>query len=241
MKDEWTIYHELLEEVYSDDELISELDDPFAGQIEINADHRFLDVGCGQSPLVLKFVRQGIAVTAMDENRVVIAALDRRLRKYGEVARSLATLVNGRYPAHPPPNPPFTMVAIRDVLHFHDRAEQKYMVQLLSARIHRGALVTVKGHSQEHIVASNPTMDSRYKWFFSDENLRSLFDARQYECLWTKTYEAKPTSLYVSFITKWVTRVGQQHGVPPSQIAQHVSEYLAHGPEITIEGLFRKL
>jgi SAM-dependent methyltransferase len=236
MTDAMQIHWDLFERFYSNEHLLKEFDDPFA-YYAVTQDLGLLDIGCGQSEFVLKYAQTGIRVSAIDMEGFQLAALQRRLDVLPIPNSTEVHLIEGAFPKTGPPNPPYGLAVVCQVLHFMTKDEQLACVDSLTNLLESGALVYVKAHSKNHVAANG--IDKRLKWFFSISEMLQLFDAGRYDCLFAKEEPSTRTKHDVAFIKEWKRLVGVADNATPQQIESEIESYLNLGPITSVSCLFR--
>lgn len=235
---EWDTYHKVYESHYATEWLISEVDDPFSEHLSATSDQRLLDIGCGQSSLVLKYAGLGSHVTGMDVNQTALSCLRRRLISLGQKANERVVLQEGLFPEFRPSEVNFTLAVIKDVLHFYTAFEQIDILEKLDEHLARGSYIFIKCHSDKHFVAIDTSRDARYKSFFNESSMRSLLNTVKYECLWTKSFEEYHSKADQEFMRKWFAQ--SYPTLPKVDLESRLSRYLSEGPMMTETALFRK-
>ncbi|HEY0977505.1 MAG TPA: class I SAM-dependent methyltransferase [Flavobacteriales bacterium] len=235
---EWDTYHQVHESHYTTESLVCEVDDPFREYLPAPSNQRLLDIGCGQSSLVLKYAGLGSHATGRDVNQTALNCLRRRLISLGQEANGRVTLQEGLFPKFRPSEMNFTLAVVKDVLHFYTDSEQSDILGKLDEHLVQGSYIFIKCRSEKHFVAIDPSRDSRYKSFFNPSSMRSLFNAVKYDCLWTKSFEEYHSESDKEFMRKWFAK--SYPTLSKDELESELSWYLSEGPMMTESALFRK-
>lgn len=186
MKEDMRLYWETYNEYYPNDLILHKYPNPLRNFEKEFIDGPILDIGCGQSNILLEYSITGKEIFAIDNDNYQLKTLKKRIDDYAVDRKGKLNFLNLTLPEDELPSEIFSLIVMSNFLQFFTIDECHNIVKQLIDRTTNGSLVYIVVHSHKHHYnePKNRKENIRYfKHFFTEEDLNQIFDNSHFERL----------------------------------------------------------
>ena len=180
MTEEMRLYWETYNEHYTNDVILHKCYNPLRNFEKEFIDGPILDIGCGQSNILLEYSITGREIFAIDNDNYQLETLSKRINDYAGDRKGKLNFLKLTLPKDELPNEIFSLVAMSNFLQFFTIDECHNIVKQLLNRTTKGSLIYIVVHSHKHHYnepKNRKENNNYFKHFFTEEDLNQIFNA----------------------------------------------------------------
>jgi SAM-dependent methyltransferase len=239
-----TLKNKLLFEKASAEGVVRDRHNPIWDYADTLLDGPIIDIGCGQSDILLGFAATNRTLIAFDTEPLQLEWLKQLAQLQVGVKLENWHFLVGSFPSTPLPAHQYALISFSNLLHFLPWEECITAIADLASYVVPGTQLYVRVHSDRHVQNQVDDPAERYDYFkhyFTTKDIEFLFPAGEFQYL----YLAEVTSAYTKedkdFDTLWVREWCHQQGVYNTvRIEQITQEQLSDGSHNYLTALVRK-
>ncbi|RYG04994.1 MAG: class I SAM-dependent methyltransferase [Chitinophagaceae bacterium] len=236
-------YFQLVFEDYSNDDLLLQLHNPLREYDNELIDGTIVDVGCGQSAVLLDYATTKRKLIGIDSEQFQLDFLKKRVALEPEATLQNWSFLKQEFPRNGLPKEDYAAVIFSDLLHFFTIEECAHIAHLVTNCTKTGCIIFVKVHSYRH-PGYNEISDENndyFKHFFTVADLDRVFTDEFYERIYSAEIEKLPSKEERNLQEKWIKRLYKAVGVTDKKlIEEEVNRQRANDREAQIIALFRR-
>lgn len=203
-----------------------------------------LDIGCGQSDILLGFAATDRTLIAFDAEPLQLQWLEQLAQLQPGTKLENWHFLTGSFPQIPPPAHQYALISLSNLLHFLPLEECVTAIASLLPCMVSGTQLYIRVHSDSHAQNQVDNPAERYDYFkhyLTAEDIARLFPPEEFEQL----YLAEVSSVYTKedkdFDALWVRAWCRQQGVYDAErIEQYVQMQLTDGSHNYLTALVKK-
>jgi len=202
-----------------------------------------LDIGCGQTTILLDYVTSNRKLFALDNDEFQLTLLKQRIEQLKQEKGNWEFL-NLNFPNDPIPKNNYSAIILSNILHFFSLEECIKIEGIIDSISVANTLIYVSVHSSRYYANNpeDPENNEYFKHYFELKDFDSIFPSKKYTRIYQAEIEKASTRLGLKIIDKWLDKVFAMEGIKnPRVIAQNKKEYLKNKNEADIQLVFRKL
>lgn len=183
------LYWETVKENYTNEFLIHTSFNPIREFEEEFIEGPILEIGCGQSPLLLEYCQTGREIFAVDNEDYQLKELKSRINDLEPISK--VNFINATFPNDKLPKNNYSLIILSNFLHFFSMQDCSKIISSLFALSVKGTLFYAVCHSNKHPHNNpeNPKNNDYFKHYFSEKDMNTLFDEENFERIFLPTYK----------------------------------------------------
>jgi SAM-dependent methyltransferase len=222
------IYWELYNEIYPNELMIHKSHNLLRSFEEEFIEGPILELGCGQSNFLVEFSKTGKEIFAIDNEEFQLNLLKKRIESYAGNDVGKLHLLNITIPEKEIPQEIFSLVIASDFLHFFSINECKNIISQIISRTQKSSLIYVRVHSKLHSYSDSPDpeMHEYFKHFFTENDLKELFDEKYFErIIFSNTVQNIRSKFTREFEIKWTEKLLNEYQIfDPQERQEQIEE-----------------
>ncbi|MGI4736256.1 MAG: methyltransferase domain-containing protein [Janthinobacterium lividum] len=203
-----------------------------------------IDIGCGQSDILLCFAATDRTLVAFDAEPLQLQWLKQLASLQPSAKLENWHFLAGTFPTSPLPAHQYALIGLSNVLHFFPLEECVTAVTSLIPYMVSGTQLYVRVHSASHEQSKVDDPEVRYDYFkhyFTPQDIARLFPQEEFEQLYFAEVRSAYTRQDKEFDALWVrTWFHQQGDYDAVRIEEAVQAQLADGSHTHLTALMRK-
>lgn len=207
-------------------------------------DGPILDIGCGQSDVLLGFAATDRTLMALDAEPLQLQWLEQLAKLQPGARLENWHFLTGFFPQTTLPAHQYALISFSNLLHFLPLEECIDAIAGLAPCMMSGTQLYVRVHSNSHAQNQVDDPEERYDYFkhyFSVQDIARLFPPQEFEQLYLADISSAYTKEDKDFDALWVREWHRQQGVRNTErIEQVVQEHLASSSHNQLTILVRK-
>lgn len=204
-------------------------------------DGPIIDIGCGQSDILLGFAATDRQLFALDMEPLQLSWLKQLAENQPDSKLENWHFLLASFPTSPLPAHKYALVCLSNFLHFYPLAETVAHIISLTPYLTSGTLLYVHVHSHRHLHNNpdDPNSHDYFKHYFAIQDFAQLFPHENFEQLYLAEVNSAYTKKDNTFTRRWVEKYFQQSKHTAEEIEQAVQEQLTASSHAHITALFR--
>ena len=211
---------------------------------DILLDGPIIDIGCGQSEILLGFAVTDRTLIAFDAEPLQLQWLEQLAQLQLGVNLKNWHFLTGYFPDTPLPAHQYALICFSNLLHFLPLEACMAAVVGLTPYMKEGTQIYIRVHSDNHPQNKDKNQDERYSFFkhyFTTQDIAHLFPSHEYEWLYVTELNSIYNKEDKDFIALWVKEWCHQNGIFDTEsVEQAIKDQLADGYHNHITALVRK-
>jgi hypothetical protein len=244
MDDSQKLKNKLLFEKASTEGVVRDGHNPIWDYEDALPDGPIIDVGCGQSDILLGFAATSRTLVAFDAEPLQLQWLEQLVALQPGADLKRWHFHVGTFPTCPLPIYKYALISFSNLLHFLTLDECVTSVTALAPYMVPGTQVYVRVHSANHALNKIDDQEERYDYFkhyFTPQDIALLFPPEEFEQLYLAEVNSVYTKQDKEFNALWVREWLYQHGEYDAEsIEQAIHAQLADGSHTHLTALVRK-
>lgn len=243
MDDSMKLYWELYFKNFPNDKIISQITNPIREYEDELIDGAIIDIGCGQSPILLDFSWMDREIIAVDNEQSQLNFLKQRALKIEDCNIDNWKFCLLEYPKEDIPDKIYSLIIFADFLHFFSLKECIGIAEYIQKNTAKGTLIYVRVHSHKYYKnnPNDPNNNDYFKHYFTPEDLETVFKKGSFERIYIAEIEKIDSKDERSLVSKFLDKSYRLDGITnQKKIDFYKSEYLKDKTESYIMAIFRK-
>ena len=203
-----------------------------------------IDIGCGQSDILLCFAATDRTLVAFDAEPLQLEWLSQLSGIQQDVKPENWHFVTGTFPTSPLPAHKYALISFSNLLHFLTLEECVTSIAGLAPHLVSGTQLYIRVHSASHEQNQVEDPEVRYDYFkhyFTPQDVARLFPQEEFEQLYFAEVHSVYTKQDKNFNALWVREwLYQQGEYNAERIEQAIQAQLADGSHTHLTALVRK-
>jgi len=235
------LYWKLYYENYSTEYIINEYSILRSYENQI-IDGPIADIGCGQSKVLLEFLKSNRDLYAIDLDELQLEYLKTRVKNFNPEKLKSCHFLNLDIQKERIPERNYALIVCSNLLHFFSLAESKEILKLLNKNTIKGTFIYVTVHSNKHH-SNKPDKIGKtgFKHFFSTDELNDLFLDIGYERIYLSDTVRESTSEETRFQNLWLDewfRLNNQ--TDKDAIIKYKENHFKENNHANLEAIYKK-
>jgi SAM-dependent methyltransferase len=243
MDESMKIYWKLYSEFFSNEAVLRNLSNPLREYENEFIDGAMIDIGCGQSSLLLDFSATGREMIAVDNEQMQLDYLKQRV-----INQATAKIDKWRFCLIDFPNEElleatYSLMIFSNILHFFSLEECILIGRQVEKKASPGTFVYVSVHSVKFYANNpdNPTNNEYFKHYFSIEDLEKVLTLDKFERIYYAEVDKIDSKIDQKLTSLWLDTLLEKDGVKnPKMVAKIKKDYLKNKYQSDIVAIFRK-
>jgi hypothetical protein len=243
MDDSQKLKNKLLFEKASIEGVVQEGLNPIWDYEDDLLDGPIIDIGCGQSDILLGFAATNRTLVAFDAEPLQLQWLKQLARLQPGADMENWHFHVGTFPATPLPAYKYALIGFSNLLHFLTLEECVTAIAGLAPNMVPGTQLYVKVHSSNHEqnkVADPKLRYNYFKHYFTPQDIARLFPHEDFEQLYFAEVSSAYTKKDKEFNAFWVKEYYHQEGVYDAKQIEEAIQAQLEGSSTYITTLVRK-
>lgn len=214
MDESLKVYWQLYFEKVSNKEMLWHLYNPLRGYDGELIEGAIVDVGCGQSPILLDFAATDRELIAIDNEQFQLDYLKKRVQNEKLDMRNWKFLKQS-FPQDGLPDTKFSLMIFSNILHFYNLDECVQIGNLISKKSNSGTLIYVVVHSSSYYANNpeDPNNHSYFKHYFTNDDLKKVFPSKLFERLYFADIDREDSKDEMAIAEEWLDRLIKAEGI----------------------------
>ena len=204
---DWTmeLYWKMYFDKFTNEKLLDNFKNPITEFENEFIESSIIDIGCGQSEILLYLSKTGKEIYAVDNEKFQLNLLKKRVLKMNNVNIDKWHFIHKSFPNDKIPTQKYSIIILSNILHFfsiHDCLKLKDEIDKYSTA---GTIIYIEVHSIEHSQndPNNPDNNEYFKHYFSIDDLQQIFPTNKYEYLSVKEEMKSQSEEEIALIESW--------------------------------------
>jgi SAM-dependent methyltransferase len=214
MEDSLKVYWQITFEKVTNREMLRYLYNPLREYEDELIEGAIVDVGCGQSPILMDFAASNRELIAIDNEEFQLSYLKKRVENEG-LNMSNWKFLNQSFPQDGLPDIKFSLMIFSNVLHFYSLDECVEIGDLISNKSSHGTLIYVVVHSSTYYKNNpgDPGNHDYFKHYFTSDDLNKVFPAKLFDRLYFADIEKESSKFEMAIQEEWLDRLIKSQGI----------------------------
>lgn len=214
MDDSLKVYWQIVFEKVSNSEMLRQLYNPLREFEDDLIEGAVVDVGCGQSAILLDFASSGRELIAIDNEEFQLDHLKKRAERDG-LDMTRWKFLNQSFPQDGLPDKQISLMIFSNILHFYSLDQCVEIGDLISKKSSRGTLIYVAVHSSAYYKNNpeDPDNHEYFKHYFTDGDLKKVFPENLFERLYYADIEKQDSKAEMAIAEEWIDRLIKASGI----------------------------
>ncbi|MBL0145419.1 MAG: class I SAM-dependent methyltransferase [Chitinophagaceae bacterium] len=229
---------------HSNDYLLRHAATPLRKYEEEFIEGPIIEIGCGQSALLLDYANTDREIYAIDNDQFQLDLLKKRVEKLEKKKIENWKFLNLTFPEDIIPSNHYSVIILSNILHFFNFKKNVEIGKIIDGLAMPGTLIYIAVHSTK-FYGNNSSDPNRYQYFkhyFKLKDFDYIFPKQQYLRVFTSEYEQGTSKATLKLIDTWLDRFYEQRGITdPETIELDKKEYLQNINEAGIHLVLRKI
>ena len=215
----WETYFE----EYKSKDLVDNGFNPLRNYESEFTDGPIIDIGCGQSNILLEYAAAGKTVIGIDNEELQLNWLKNRLESYSSYGTQNCTLLNQEFPIQPIPEYDYSVIVLNNFLHFFSLPDASQIISELVKYCRKGTFLLVSVHASEDNENLHPNY---FKHIFSEQDLLKIFEPHDMEQVFLAQVKRRISLAEVRVWNKWIDKVCKEENInDPVEISDIKNNY----------------
>lgn len=241
MDESMRLYWEAVKENYTNELLIHKSSNPVRDFEEELIEGPILELGSGQSPLILEYCQKGKEIFAVDNDEYQLEELRERISELN--CTSKINFINATVLKDQLPQNLYSLIIISNLLHFFTMEECTKFVDELIRVSTQGTLVYLVCHSTKHTHNNpeNPENNDYFKHYFSENDLNTLFKKENFERIFFADIQRINSKFETTVIEKWLHKIFDKQGNNDTTYREkEIREYIGDNKQADLVCIYRR-
>lgn len=206
-------------------------------------DGSIIDIGCGQSEILLDYANTSRKIFAVDNEQEQLDMLKNRVEHINGIDINNWNFLNLNFPNDNLPTEDYSIIIMSNILHFFTYSECENIEKLIYKLGKKGTLIYIVVHSDKYYDNNpeDPNNNDYFKHYFSIDDLQKLFSDEKYEWVYSANIVRAASKDDVEFLNIWLDKDLQRQGLKnPDIIAKIKANYLKNNSEADLQIIVRK-
>ena len=244
MNDEMRYFWEVYDEYYSTEKLLHKSFNPLRDFEEEFIEGPILELGSGQSSLMIEYSIRGKDLIAIDNEDFQLKKLKTRIEEYaGTENLKKIEFLNRTIPNDEIPEKIFSVIIISNFLHFFTLKRCEEIIQKLLGRITSGSLIYLTVHSTKHPRNNpeDPNNNAYFQHYFSESDLNKLFPKDYFERIFFADMQQKKSEFDKKVLEKWYEKIFDSKGITSKEFRKKkIEEAFKDDQQAALSCIFRR-
>ncbi len=238
MKIYWNLYFNK----FSNDKIMKQKHNPLREYVAEIIDGPIIDIGCGQSALLLEFSGSEKFIYAIDNEQEQLDYLSKRLLNQPKFTITNWSFLKLNFPDEAIPQNIYSLIILSNILHFFSLQKCKEIIKDITNYTTSGSLIYIEVHSDKFYANNpeNPENNLYYKHYFNVDDLNNIFIEIEFERIYLAEIEKKDSIEDKTFVSDWLDEVIRLCDVPVNEINNLKKNYLKDKSQSDLIAIFKK-
>lgn len=204
------LYWEAFDELVLTNEILKYDHNPVYQYENQLIDGAIVDIGCGQSPILLKYAGvPGRKIIGIDSEEFQLEKLYNRLKDIPGYSPKQCELIASDIQHGQLPPGIYSLVNLYNILHFFTLNDCKAIIPKLAEHLVKGSLISVSVHSSKYYAndPEDPTNNDYFKNYFTYDDLDELFPANHFDTLYRADIERSHNLMDKTVCALWAEKM----------------------------------
>ena len=242
MDQQMKMYWETAREMYPTGLLVSKNTNPLRDYEEDFIEGPILELGCGQSALLIEYSKSGREIFAVDNDAYQLQQLRERIIEYKGNADNV-NFLNRTILKDTVPDAIFSVVILSNILHFFSMKDCNGLIEQLIERTTKGSLFYIVVHSDKHPrnFPEDPDNFVYFKHYFKAEDLQILFNPEQFEQLYCADVQRQQGKFDRTITESWLNKVLDRAKIfDEKDRKEEIDDYMEYNRQADLLVIYKK-
>ena len=239
MKLYWETYFEIL----STDQVIRYTSNPLREYEDEFIDGAIIDIGCGQSNILLEYSNSERTLYAIDNEQLQLDLLKQRAEPISNCGLKNWRFIRSEFPGDELPMENYSVIILANLLHFFLLDECRDLEELFLKISQKGTLIYIQVHSHRYYAndPEDPDNNDYFKHYFKVEDFTEIFPPEKYERVYQAEIEKINSKIEDEITSKWLDKAMEQDGITDLRKKEIIkADYLKNDTQSDIQIIMRR-